>query len=505
MRLLDNIHHNEVYIIAEMSANHAGRLENALEIVRAAKSAGADCIKIQTYTADTMTIDCDNEYFRIHGGLWDGTKLYDLYRRAYTPWEWQLDIKAECEKVGIEFLSTPFDKTAVDFLESIGIEFYKIASFELTDIPLIEYVASKGKPIIISTGMGSYDEISDAVNAVRAKGNNQIVLMKCSSAYPAVPGDMNLKTLKHMRESFHVRVGLSDHSMGSISAVTAVAMGASVIEKHLCLSRDIENPDAAFSMEPSEFKAMVSDIRTAEKAVGSISYECSENEKNSLVFRRSFFAVKRIKKGDAFNRENTRCIRPCYGLKPKYYNHLLQYRSCRDIDFGMPINEDCFLQQDKIDTAIEDASSLKNLLALRPANDFDMQLLFDWANELAVRNNSFSTERILIQEHEKWFKNCLASDKCSIWILSQGNAAIGQVRCELNENAECSINYSIDFRYRGMGYGITMLKMVKEKVRVMYPFIKRITAEVKLENDISKHALIAAGFNPKCMMLTCDL
>ena len=328
------------YIIAEMSANHAGSIENAKKIVHKARECGADCIKIQTYTPDTLTIDCDNEYFAIKNGTWEGENLYRLYGKAYTPWEWQADLKAEAESLGMDFFSTPFDKSAVDFLESIGIEFYKIASFELVDIPLIEYVASKGKPIIMSTGMGSFEDIQDAVNASRSQSNEKIALLKCSSAYPAVPDDMNLKTIQHMSEVFNAPIGLSDHSLGSIGAVTAVAMGACIIEKHFCLSREIENPDASFSMEPEEFKAMVNDIRTAEKAKGRVSYDVSASERESMVFRRSIFAVKDIEKGEMFTEKNIRSIRPGYGIKPKYFKDVINKYATRNIQRGTPIQFD---------------------------------------------------------------------------------------------------------------------------------------------------------------------
>ena len=324
------------YIIAEMSANHAGKIENAKKIIHAAKESGADCVKIQTYTADTMTIDCDNEYFKISGGLWDGYSLYNLYKEAYTPWEWQAELKAEAEKIGIDFLSTPFDKTSVDFLESIGLEFYKIASYELVDIPLIEYIASKKKPIIMSTGMGTLAEIEDAVLAIK-KHHNDIVLLRCASAYPAITDEMNLKTLRNMKETFGVEVGLSDHSMGSVGAVTAVAMGASVIEKHFCLSRDIKNPDCDFSMEPEEFKNMVSDIRQAEKAIGKIRYGPTEQEKSSMCFRRSIFVIKDIKVGEKFTEDNIKIIRPGYGLAPKHYNDILNKFSNKDLKKGEPL------------------------------------------------------------------------------------------------------------------------------------------------------------------------
>jgi len=335
-----------VYIIAEMSANHAGSIENAKQIIHTAKDCGADCVKVQTYTADTLTIDCDNEYFTIKNGTWKGENLYNLYGKAFTPWEWQAELKAEAEMLGLDFFSTPFDNTAVNFLENIGVEFYKIASFELVDIPLIEYVASKGKPIIMSTGMGSFEDIQDAVKAVRGQGNEALALLKCSSAYPAVSDDMNLRTMQHMSESFKVPVGLSDHSLGSIGAVTAVAMGACIVEKHLCLSRKIENPDASFSMEPQEFKAMVQDIRNAEKAKGVVSYDVSAKEKESKVLRRSIFVVQDIKNGQVFTKENIRCIRPGQGISPKHYKKVLNKHAVQDIKRGTPLQFDMVISDE---------------------------------------------------------------------------------------------------------------------------------------------------------------
>lgn len=328
------------YIIAEMSGNHAGSIERAKEIIHMAKECGADCVKIQTYTPDTITIDCDNKYFQIKQGTWNGENLYRLYGKAYTPWEWQRDLKAEADKIGVDIFSTPFDTSAVDFLEDIGMEFYKIASFELVDIPLIKYVASKGKPIIMSTGMGTLGEIEEAVKAVRSQDNNQLVLLKCSSAYPAIPKDMNLKTMKNMTEIFDLPVGFSDHSMGSVGAVTAVALGACVIEKHICMSRDIENPDSSFSMEPKEFKQMVTDIRSAEKAIGIISYDISDKEMENQSFRKSIFVVEDIKKGEKLTEDNIRVIRPGYGLKPKYFDMVLGQVAIKDIEKGTPLSFD---------------------------------------------------------------------------------------------------------------------------------------------------------------------
>lgn len=327
----------KTYIIAEMSANHAGSITLAKEIIHAAKESGADCIKIQTYTPDTLTIDCDSSYFHINNGTWGGENLYHLYSQAYTPWEWQAELKEEADKCGIDFFSTPFDNSAVDFLEEIGIEFYKIASFELIDIPLIEYVASKGKPVIMSTGMSTLAEIDEAVTAVYKNGNSQLALLRCASAYPAITDEMNLRTMQNMEVTFGVPVGLSDHSMGSIGAVTAVAMGAKIIEKHFCIDRTIKNPDASFSMNPLEFKKMVSDIRQAEKAIGKIQYGTMKQEMDNIVFRRSIFSVADIKKGEKLTKENIRIIRPGYGIKPKYYSEILGQIALKDIPRGTPL------------------------------------------------------------------------------------------------------------------------------------------------------------------------
>ena len=338
--MFEKVNQGSPYLIAEMSANHAGKLENALEIVRESAKAGADCVKIQTYTADTLTIDCDNECFRIKDGLWEGYRLYDLYRDAGTPWEWQARIKEECGACGVDFLSTPFDRTAVDFLERIGCEAYKIASFELVDLPLIEYAASKGKPMILSCGMGSLEEIQDAVDACRRVGNSQIVLLKCCSEYPADWADMHLGNIPDMQKRFGVHVGLSDHSMGSLGAVVGAALGACVVEKHVCLSRNIKNPDSEFSMEMDEFAKMAQDVKNAKLIARGPEYELSEKEKDSLVFRRSLFAVKDIGVGERFTVENVRSIRPGYGLAPKFMASLLGKKSKRVVRRGEPITRE---------------------------------------------------------------------------------------------------------------------------------------------------------------------
>ena len=330
------------YIIAEMSANHAGSLDRAIEIIHAAKEAGADCLKIQTYTPDTITIDCDNEYFHIGEGTWEGENLYQLYGKAYTPWDWQPRLKEEADKIGLDFLSTPFDKTAVDFLDDMGMQFYKIASFELVDLPLIRYIASKGKPIIMSTGMATLEEIHEAVDAIYETGNRQVALLKCSSAYPADPTQMHLANIPDMAREFGVPVGLSDHSMGHLTATMSVAMGGSIIEKHFCLGREIENPDASFSMTPSEFREMVDQVRLVEQCVGSVSYGPTPQEESNVIFRRSIFITKDIKAGEALSEDNIRIIRPGYGMKPKFFDEVIGKTITKDVSRGTPLTEDLF-------------------------------------------------------------------------------------------------------------------------------------------------------------------
>ena len=329
---------NPVWIIAELSANHNQDFTQAVQLINAAKEAGADAIKLQTYTPDTMTIESDNEYFRIgKGTIWEGKSLYDLYKEAYTPWEWQPKLKKIANDLGMDLFSAPFDKTAVDFLEKMNVPAYKIASFELVDIPLIRYVAKTGKPMIISTGMATLAEIDEAVTAAREAGCKELGLLKCTSAYPAKPEEMNLRTVPHMAEAFCAPVGLSDHTLGIAVPVAAVALGACIIEKHFTLSRNIPGPDSSFSLEPHEFKAMVDAIRTTEKVLGEVQYKVTEREFASRVFRRSLFIVKDMKAGDEFTEENVRSIRPGCGLLPKNMKTLLGKKVIRDVKKGSPL------------------------------------------------------------------------------------------------------------------------------------------------------------------------
>lgn len=330
-----------VYVIAEMSANHNGDYQRAVDIIHAAKEAGADALKVQTYTADTMTLDCDNEYFEIKGGtLWDGKTLHKLYQEAMTPWEWQPKLKEVADSIGLDFFSTPFDSTAVDFLEQMDVALYKIASFELIDIPLLRKVASTGKPVIMSTGMASLGEIDEAVRTLRECGCPEVSLLKCTSSYPAVAEQMNLRTISHLRETFSCRVGLSDHSMDIAVPVVAVALGASIIEKHFCLSRDDKGADSEFSLEPDEFAQMVDAVRVASKALGGISYELTEKEKASAAFRKSLWVAKEVRAGEEFTEENIRCVRPAGGLAPRYLSEVLGKKARVDLAAGTPLSWD---------------------------------------------------------------------------------------------------------------------------------------------------------------------
>jgi N-acetylneuraminate synthase len=327
------------YCIAEVSANHNQDFSQAVRIIEAAKDAGADAVKLQTYTADTMTLRSDKECFRITGGtLWDGRNFYDLYQLAFTPWEWQPKLKEIAGELGMDLFSSAFDDSAVDFLERMDVPAHKVASFELVDLGLIEKMARTGKPLIMSTGMASEEEISEAIAAARGAGATQIALLKCTSAYPASPEEANLLTIPEMAHRFDCPVGLSDHTMGIAVPVVAVALGACIIEKHLCLRRADGGPDGAFSLEPQEFKAMVEAVRTAEKALGVVQFASGPREANSRKFRRSLFVVEDIKKGELFTKQNVRSIRPADGLHPRHFQEVLGKRAACDVERGTPLS-----------------------------------------------------------------------------------------------------------------------------------------------------------------------
>ena len=327
------------YVIAEISANHNGSLEKALDLVRLAAEARADAVKIQTYTADTITLDSDAEPFLIRGTIWNGRRLYDLYQEAHTPWEWHAAIFDEAKKCGIDCFSTPFDPTAVDYLEALSPALYKVASFEVVDIPLLRKIGSTRRPVIMSTGMATLAEIDDAVKALRESGCTQLALLKCTSSYPAPAEDSNLRTIPHLAQAFQLISGLSDHTLGSTVAIAAVALGARIIEKHFCLSRSEPGPDSSFSMEPAEFREMVDAIRQVEKALGRVNYTLSEKEKVSRSHRRSLFVVKDMKAGEEFTRENVRSIRPGHGLPVKELDRVLGRKATGNLERGTPLSE----------------------------------------------------------------------------------------------------------------------------------------------------------------------
>jgi pseudaminic acid synthase len=332
---------NSVFIIAELSANHNGKLETALETIRAAKRAGADAIKLQTYTADTLTIQCDKDDFIIKSGsIWDGKTFYDLYKSAFTPWEWHAELFKCAKEEGLICFSSPFDKTAVDFLEELEVPAYKIASFEITDIPLIEYVASKGKPVILSTGIATLEDIELALEACYRAGNRNIGLLKCTSSYPAPIEEANMAMVADFSKRFNVIPGLSDHTLGSTVPIVATALGARIIEKHFILDRSIGGPDASFSMNEVEFSKMVKSVREAEKAVGQVSYEPTEKQVRGRDFSRSLYVVKDIMKGEEFTEENVRSIRPGFSLAPRHYFSLIGKKASRSYTKGDRLPED---------------------------------------------------------------------------------------------------------------------------------------------------------------------
>ena len=328
-----------VYIIAELSANHNGNLQNALDTIRAAKEIGANAIKLQTYTADTLTLNSDREDFIIKGGtLWDNKTLYELYKEAYTPWEWHQELFDYARSINIDIFSTPFDKNAVDFLEQFNPSAYKVASFEITDYELIRYTASKGKPVIISTGIATIDEIQDAVDICKRVGNHEIILLKCTSVYPAALEDANLLTIPNLAQTFGVVAGFSDHTLGTTAPVVATTLGAKVIEKHFILDKSIGGADAEFSLDKKEFEEMIKAVRDAEKLIGKVDYSMTEKKKKSRQFARSLYISKDIKKGEIFSEDNIRSVRPGYGLHPKYLKDVLGKIAERDYEFGERLN-----------------------------------------------------------------------------------------------------------------------------------------------------------------------
>ena len=477
------------FIVAEISANHNGSLERAVKIVRAARAAGADAVKLQTYTADTLTIDSDRECFRVpEDTLWGGRTLYQLYAEAHTPWEWHPELFRVAREEGLICFSTPFDRSAVDFLDDLGSPAYKVASFELVDTALLEAIGRKKKPVILSTGMATLDEIGEAVDTLRRSGATGIALLKCTSAYPAAPDSMNLKTIPHLQETFGVVAGLSDHTLGSVAALAAVALGASIVEKHFTLARADGGADSAFSMEPAELARMVSDLRQAEQAVGRVSYERSPAEQASLTFRRSLFVVEDVRKGEVFTVRNVRSIRPSGGLPPRELSKVLGRTAAADIPRGAPLSWDLVSR-----TSVDSGSGPP--LRLRRALSEDCDLLFEWVNDPDVRHWSLSPGQVSYDTHVAWFSSRVSRSDCFMFILvNDCEEAVGQVRFELDDPHTAIVSASIARPHRGRGYASSALAMACDALRAIAPDVCKVVAYIRPDHVASRAAFERAGF-----------
>jgi pseudaminic acid synthase len=467
-------------IVAEVSANHNGSLDRAIEIVCAARAAGADAVKLQTYTPDTMTIDSDREWFRVPDNtLWSGKTLYQLYGEAYTPWQWHADLFRVAREEGLICFSTPFDASAVAFLESLDAPVYKVASFELVDTPLLEAIGRTRKPVILSTGMATLAEIGQAVATLRGSGAAAVALLKCTSAYPAPPESMNLRTIADLQDRFGVVGGLSDHSMGGAVAVAAAALGAAIIEKHFTLARVDGGPDSAFSMEPAEFALMVAQVRQAEKAVGGVSYTRSAAEETTVTFRRSLFIVQDVKKGEPFTHQNVRSIRPGFGLPPGELPNVMGCTASRDLTRGTPLTWDAIVTD--------------RGLRLRRVHADDLDLLFRWVNDEDVRLGSLDSAPVTYETHVAWFEDRCRRHDCVMFIALNGQEPVGQVRFDLaGEGA--TIDISIDRAHRGHGYASDVLGLACDALRFAAPHVHAVTAHVKPNNAASRGAFARAGF-----------
>lgn len=479
MKLLEKLASGEVYFIAEMSGNHGGSLSKALDIVRAAAQAGADCLKIQTFTPDTITLNCDKPDFLTRKGLWEGRTLYDLYQEAYTPWEWQNEIKLECEKQGLDFLSSVFDDTAVDFMESIGASAYKIASPELVDVPLIEYAASKGRPMIMSCGMADEGEIVAAVDACVRSGNENIVLLKCTSEYPAVYEDMNLATIPDMASRFGYPVGLSDHSLGDAAAVAAATLGALVIEKHFCLSREFETVDSQFSMEPHEFAQMVESVKRAKAAVGRATYDRTPREEAMLFGRRSVYASANIFPGEEFTPENVKIVRPAMGLAPHLWKHLIGRRATRTIEFGDRIRTDDLGPGE---------------IALRSIAVGDKERTFVWVTNPWYMNEFAGRAKPTRESNEAFFDMTAKDGTQKYFAVDCDGVYIGNAGLKHIDEEECECWYYIGEKsYRGRGLSKKIVSCLLNEAKLLDGVVS-VEAKVLQSNVKSAKALLANGF-----------
>ncbi|MGO9229795.1 MAG: pseudaminic acid synthase [Bryobacteraceae bacterium] len=428
-----------VYVVAEISANHNRDFEQAVKLIEAASQAGADAVKLQTYTPDTMTLHSERDCFRIGGGtLWDGKTLYDLYGEACTPWEWHPKLKEVANRRGLHLFSTAFDSTSLDFLESLGMPAHKVASFEIVDIPLIRQMARTGKPLIVSTGMATLEEIDEAVSAARHAGARQIALLQCTSAYPAPPSGMHLRTIPDLLRRFGVPVGLSDHTLGTAVPVAAVALGACIVEKHVTLSRSTPGPDSQFSLEPHELKDMLHAIRTTEEALGSIHYGASEAEASSRAFRRSLFVVQDVAAGEAFGPKNVRSIRPSHGLHPRFLDAVMGRRAARDVELGTP------LRWDMVGSS-ECGRLAGERVYLRPMNEGDTDSVVRWRSDPSVSCQLFALRSPTAAEHESFLADMQkrGDRREFIIVLCHEDRPVGQIGLSRIDSASGEAEYGI--------------------------------------------------------------
>lgn len=468
-------------IVAELSANHGHRLDIALKTVEAAAKAGADAIKLQTYTPDTLTLRSDREHFVVRTkNVWAGRTLHDLYAEAMTPWEWHKTIKQAAESMGLLCFSTPFDETAVEYLEALDVPAHKVASFEIVDLPLVERVARTGRPVIISTGMASLSEIEAAVAVCKEAGNDQIVLLRCVSCYPAKPESMDLRSYDVLR-GFGTIVGLSDHTRDATVAIASVALGAKLIEKHFIVDRSVGGPDSFFSLEPEEFAAMVRAVRDTEKSLGRVRFGPSEDERASVNFRRSLFVAKDVAAGEVLTCDHVRSVRPSHGLPPKFLPMILGRPAQRALEAGVP------LEWGHVGGALAAPA-----LTLRPVTADDAEQLLRWRNDATTREMSVHQNEVTPADHRAWLANSLANEARALLIAEHEGRAVGVVRLDREKHGEWEISLTVAPEARGQGHAVSMLRAGELRARELG--VLRLVARIRPENERSIRAFKTAGY-----------
>lgn len=470
-----------VFVVAELSANHAGSRDTALRTIEAAAKSGADAIKLQTYTPDTITLRSDAPPFVVKiENQWEGRTLHGLYAEAMTPWEWHRELKEAADSLGLELFSTPFDATAVAFLADLGVEAYKVASFELADLPLVEAIASQGRPVILSTGMASLGHVESALAACRAAGNHELALLRCVSSYPARPDCMNLRSFDVLR-SFGVIVGLSDHTRDDTVAIASVALGAKIIEKHFILDRAVGGPDAFFSLEPAEFRRMVDAVRAAERALGPPRFGVAPDEAKSALYRRSLFVAKDVRAGDVLTCENVRSVRPAHGLAPRHLPAVLGRRATRDLAFATPLAWDMVGPEPAVAE-----------VALRPATRDDAAALLAWRNDPETRAASRSQAAVSPDEHLAWLDRQLARTDGALLVAEREGAAVGQVRLDPAADGTTEVSLTVAPEHRGRGLAEALLRAAEAHARAAGRV--RLSAWIRAGNERSVRAFRHAGY-----------